>query len=91
MHLALAASEFSTAVPAVFRRCFQERIMTMNKDQVKGRVTEAEGKIQEVAGKVVGDKSLEAKGNLKSHLGQLQKKIGDVKDDLKDSKAGARR
>ena len=87
----MAVTEFSTAVPAVFRRCFHEPIMTMNNDQVKGRVNEAEGKIQEVAGKVVGDKNQEAKGNLKSHLGHLEEKSGDVKHELKDSKAGARR
>ena len=64
--------------------------MTMNKDQVKGRVNEAVGKIQEVAGKLVGDKTQEAKGNLKNHLGHLQEKAGDVKHDLKDSKLGTR-
>ena len=36
--------------------------MSMNKDQVKGRVKEAEGKIKEVAGKLVGNEKLEAKG-----------------------------
>ena len=38
--------------------------MSMNKDQVKGRVKEAEGKIKEVAGKLVGNEDLEAKGKV---------------------------
>jgi uncharacterized protein YjbJ (UPF0337 family) len=63
----------------------------MNKDHVKGRVNEAEGKVQEVAGKIIGSKNQEAKGKLKDNLGHRQEKSGDVKQDFKDSKTGARR
>ena len=63
--------------------------MGMNKDQVKGRVKESEGKIKEVAGKLVGNESLEAKGKVQKTLGQAQAKFGDVKQDMKDSKKGA--
>ena len=35
--------------------------MSMNKDQVKGRVNEAKGTIKEVAGKLVGNETLEAR------------------------------
>jgi uncharacterized protein YjbJ (UPF0337 family) len=63
--------------------------MGMNKDQVKGRSKEAEGKVQEIAGKVVGSESQEARGNVTKNLGQLQAKVGDVKQDLKNSKKGA--
>jgi serine protease Do len=35
---------------------------TLNKDQIKGRIKEAEGKLKEVAGRIVGNESLEAKG-----------------------------
>ena len=62
--------------------------MSVNKDQVKGRVKEAEGTIQEVAGKLVGNESLEAKGKVQKVLGQAQAKFGDVKADLKDMKKG---
>jgi uncharacterized protein YjbJ (UPF0337 family) len=62
--------------------------MSMNKDQVKGRVKESEGKIKEVAGKLVGNESLEAKGKVQKILGQAQAKFGDVKRDMKDSKKG---
>ena len=57
----------------------------MNKDQLKGRVEEAKGTIKEATGKLVGDKTLEAKGNLQKNLGKAQEKVGDLKQDVKDS------
>lgn len=63
--------------------------MTINKDQVKGRVKEAKGTIKEVAGKLVGNESMEAKGKVEKTLGKAQAKFGDVKQDVKDAtKAG---
>ena len=63
--------------------------MSMNKDQVKGRVKEAKGEIKEVSGKLVGNETLEAKGKVQKVLGGAQAKFGDVKQDMKDSKKGA--
>jgi uncharacterized protein YjbJ (UPF0337 family) len=68
---------------------YQEQVMSMNKDQVKGRVKEAEGKIKEVAGKLVGNETLQLKGKIQKTLGEAQAKFGDVKQDMKDSKKGA--
>jgi uncharacterized protein YjbJ (UPF0337 family) len=59
--------------------------MSMNKDQVRGRVEEVKGSIKEAAGKAVGDKALEAKGNIQKNLGKVQGKFGDVKQDVKDA------
>jgi uncharacterized protein YjbJ (UPF0337 family) len=59
--------------------------MSTNKDQVKGRVEEAKGAIKEATGKVMDDKTLEAKGNIEKNLGKVQAKFGDVKQGLKDS------
>jgi uncharacterized protein YjbJ (UPF0337 family) len=59
--------------------------MNMNKDQITGRVEQAKGTIKEAAGKLVGDKTLEAKGNIQKNLGKAQEKVGDVKQDVKDS------
>jgi uncharacterized protein YjbJ (UPF0337 family) len=56
-----------------------------NKDQVDGRIEETKGAIKEVTGKVVGDKTLEAKGNIQKNLGKVQEKFGDLKQDVKDS------
>lgn len=57
--------------------------MTMNKDQIKGRVKEAKGKAKEVAGKVVDDKDLEEEGMVEKTIGKVQAGYGDLKDDLK--------
>jgi uncharacterized protein YjbJ (UPF0337 family) len=64
--------------------------MTTNKDQVKGRVKEAEGKIKAVAGKLVVNEKLEEKGKVQKTLGEAQAKFGGVKQVVKDSKKGAR-
>lgn len=63
--------------------------MSINKDQVKGRVNQAEGKIKEVAGKLVGNEDLEAKGKVQKILGEAQAKFGDVKQDVKDAVKGS--
>ena len=86
----MAFAVHSYGVPAVCRRavCIEEQVMTMNKDQVKGRVKEAEGKIKEVAGKLVGNEKMEAKGKVEKVLGRAQAKFGDVKQDVKDAKKG---
>jgi uncharacterized protein YjbJ (UPF0337 family) len=69
---------------------YQEHGMDVNKDQIKGRTKEVEGKINEVVGKVVGDKKLEVKGKVQQIGGEAQAKLGDVRQDLKDSfKKGA--
>lgn len=52
----------------------------MNKDQVKGRVEEAKGKIKEIAGKAVGNPRVEAEGDLEQMAGKVQKTYGDAKN-----------
>lgn len=55
--------------------------MSINKDQVKGRLEEAKGKVKEVVGKVVGNKDLEVKGNIQKNVGAVQASVGDAKED----------
>ncbi len=54
----------------------------MNKDQAKGRIDEATGKMKEVAGKVTGNKELELKGTVQNIGGKIQAGLGDLKNDL---------
>lgn len=54
----------------------------MNKDQVKGRINEAEGKAKEIAGKVFS-KDVENKGKLQNARGKVQAAYGDLKEDIK--------
>jgi uncharacterized protein YjbJ (UPF0337 family) len=58
----------------------------MNKDQVKGRIKAAKGDAKAVAGKVLGNKSLTAEGNVERAAGKIQKIYGDLKEDLDGGK-----
>lgn len=53
----------------------------MNRDQVKGRVKEASGKIQQTAGKATGNLTQQVKGVAKQVAGKVQKTVGDARDD----------
>jgi uncharacterized protein YjbJ (UPF0337 family) len=55
----------------------------MNKDQVKGRIEEMKGKVKQVMGRIVGNKTLEQKGKIVKTVGSVQASYGDLKDDLK--------
>ncbi len=68
-------------MPALHR----ETKMSINKDQVEGRVKEAAGKVQETAGKAVGSTKHELKGSINKAVGAAQAKYGDVKSDLQDA------
>lgn len=55
----------------------------MNKDQVKGSLKRAKGKVQEVAGRTVGNPDLEARGDANQIAGKVQKSYGDAKQMVK--------
>jgi uncharacterized protein YjbJ (UPF0337 family) len=57
----------------------------MNKDQVKGAVKDATGKVQRKTGEVVGSEEQQAKGLAKQAEGKAQKTYGDAKEAVKDS------
>jgi uncharacterized protein YjbJ (UPF0337 family) len=59
--------------------------MGINKDQVEGRVKEAAGKVQEVAGKTVHNDTQQAKGMVNKVAGAAQAKFGDAKETVKES------
>lgn len=58
----------------------------MNKDQVKGTVKDAAGKVQQKAGDLVGNHKQEAKGLTKQAEGKTQKAVGDAKEAVKDAR-----
>jgi uncharacterized protein YjbJ (UPF0337 family) len=64
---------------------FEEQVMSINKDQVKGRVEEAEGKIKEIAGKFTGNETLELKGKVQKGQGEAQAAFGDLKKNVEDA------
>lgn len=52
----------------------------MNKDQIKGAVKDAAGKVQREAGKAVGNDRQAAKGAARQSEGKAQGAVGDLKD-----------
>lgn len=57
----------------------------MNKDQVEGRLETVKGHIKEAAGKVVGNKKLEAEGRIDQVTGKTQSNYGDAKEKAADA------
>ena len=59
----------------------------MNKDQVKGAVKEAAGKVQQKTGQILGSSDQQTKGLASKLEGKAQKKVGDSREALKDAKS----
>ena len=57
----------------------------MNKDQVKGAVKEAAGKLQAEVGKATNSLSQQIKGKMLESKGRSQTLAGDVKEVVKDA------
>ena len=57
----------------------------MNKDQAKGAIKNAAGKVQTEAGKLTGNKEMQAKGLKNQLVGKVQKTLGDAKEAVKDA------
>ena len=53
----------------------------MNRDQVKGSVKDAAGKIQRKAGEMTGSAKQQIKGAAKQVEGKIQKGMGNARDD----------
>lgn len=60
----------------------------MDKEHVKGAADKAAGHVKNAAGKVTGDKSLEAEGNIDKAKGTIRQGVGDVKDSLRKADKG---
>jgi uncharacterized protein YjbJ (UPF0337 family) len=56
----------------------------MNKDQIKGSLKDASGKVQAATGKALGNPEQQRKGLQKQAEGRTQKAVGDVKEVAKD-------
>jgi uncharacterized protein YjbJ (UPF0337 family) len=57
----------------------------MDKEHVKGAADKVSGATKEAAGKLTGDKKLEAEGKIDKAKGAVRDFAGDVKDDIKDA------
>jgi uncharacterized protein YjbJ (UPF0337 family) len=52
----------------------------MDREHVKGAADKAKGAIKDAAGKVLGDKKLQAEGKMDKAKGEAHNLAGDVKD-----------
>jgi uncharacterized protein YjbJ (UPF0337 family) len=52
----------------------------MNEQQVKGKLKEGAGEVQEQVGRVTGNREQEVKGHAREQEGKVQKKVGDLQD-----------
>jgi uncharacterized protein YjbJ (UPF0337 family) len=57
----------------------------MDREHVKGTADKAKGAIKDTAGKVTGDKKLQAEGKMDKAKGAAHNAAGDVKDALRDA------
>ena len=55
----------------------------MDKEHVKGAADKAKGAIKDTAGKVTGDKELQAEGKMDKAKGAVHSAVGDAKDAVK--------
>jgi uncharacterized protein YjbJ (UPF0337 family) len=54
----------------------------MNRHQLRGRISQARGKVREITGKLFGNKSLQGRGRAEKTGGRIQAGYGDLKDDI---------
>jgi uncharacterized protein YjbJ (UPF0337 family) len=65
---------------------FTNMELKVNKDQVKGAAKDLAGKIQEEAGKLIGNKEQQIKGLKHQAEGNVQQHVGTLKEAIKDIK-----
>ena len=56
----------------------------MDKDEIKGKATEAKGYIKDKAGEIMNDPDLEAEGEVEKLEGKAQQTWGKAKDTARD-------
>jgi uncharacterized protein YjbJ (UPF0337 family) len=57
----------------------------MDKDRIEGSGKQAKGAVKDAAGKVLGDKKLQAEGKADKVEGKVQNAFGSAKDKLRET------
>ena len=57
----------------------------MDREHVKGATDKAKGAIKDTAGKMMGDKKMQAEGKFDKAKGEAHNVAGDVKDAVRDA------
>jgi uncharacterized protein YjbJ (UPF0337 family) len=55
----------------------------MDKEHIKGMADKAKGSMKDAAGKLMGDKKLQAEGKMDTAKGEAREALGDAKDRFK--------
>jgi uncharacterized protein YjbJ (UPF0337 family) len=55
----------------------------MNTNQIKGRISQARGRVTEIIGRLFGNKQLEGKGYVEKTGGKIEAGYGDLKSDVR--------
>ena len=56
----------------------------MDKDRIEGAGKQVKGAIKDAAGKVTGDRKLQAEGKADKMVGKVQNEVGKAKDAFRD-------
>ena len=57
----------------------------MDKDRIEGAGKQVKGAIKDAAGKLTGDRKLEAEGKADKMVGKVQVEVGKTKDAVRDA------
>ena len=57
----------------------------MDKDRIEGAGKQVKGAIKDAAGKVTGDRKLQAEGKADKLVGKVQNEVGKAKDAIRDA------
>jgi uncharacterized protein YjbJ (UPF0337 family) len=57
----------------------------MDKDRIDGAGKQVKGAIKDAAGKVTGDRKLQAEGKADKVVGKVQSEVGKAKDDVRNA------
>jgi uncharacterized protein YjbJ (UPF0337 family) len=74
------------AKPCVFPVRLELRRRRMDREHVKGAADKVKGAVKEGAGKLTGDRDLEAEGKWDKAKGDAHRLAGDVKDAARDAR-----
>jgi uncharacterized protein YjbJ (UPF0337 family) len=58
----------------------------MDKQHIKGTADKVKGAVKDAAGKMTGDKRMQAEGKLDKAKGNVRKAVGDTKDAAREAK-----
>ena len=57
----------------------------MDKDRVDGAGKQIKGAVKDAAGKLTGDRKLQAEGKVDKAVGKVQSEVGKAKDTVRDA------